>query len=189
MKRSFQTNFRRNATIFGRKWYQILAKSKAIEGDWTVLRKTDVLAVLSAGYAKSLIYQVLICFLADGLNIFPQTLATDLSYVTFRFTRQTLQTSLQFFSFWTGFFSLFPNVRWLFSYRDPPASDLLALHALVFPLSFPFGRLPRRLRQKKKTFSLYRFLPFLPLYSLYGVLRLLALHEHKAFLYKVQEEY
>ena len=29
-------------------------------------------------------------------------------------------------------------------YRDPPASDLLALHALVFPLSFPFGRLPRR---------------------------------------------
>ena len=30
-------------------------------------------------------------------------------------------------------------------YRDPPASDLLALHALVFPLSFPFGRLPRRL--------------------------------------------
>ena len=29
--------------------------------------------------------------------------------------------------------------------RDPPASDLLVLHALVFPLSFPFGRLPRRL--------------------------------------------
>ena len=29
--------------------------------------------------------------------------------------------------------------------RDPSASDLLALHALVFPLSFPFGRLPRRL--------------------------------------------
>ena len=99
MKRSFRTNSRRNATIFGRKWYQILAKSKAKEGDWTVLRKTDVLAVLSAGYAKSLIYQVLICFLADGLNIFPQTLATDLPYVTFRFTWQTLQTSLQFFFF------------------------------------------------------------------------------------------
>ena len=34
------------------------------------------------------------------------------------------------------------------SYRDPPASDLLALHALVFALSLPFGRLrvlPRRL--------------------------------------------
>ena len=30
--------------------------------------------------------------------------------------------------------------------NDLPASDLLALHALVFPLSFPFGRLPRRLR-------------------------------------------
>ena len=28
---------------------------------------------------------------------------------------------------------------------DPPASDLLALHALVVPLSLPFGRLPRRL--------------------------------------------
>ena len=104
MKRSFRTNSRRNATIFGTKWYQILAKSKAKEGDWTVLRKTDVLAVLSAGYAKSVIYQVLICFLADGLNIFPQTLATDLPDVTFRFTWQTLQTSLQFFSFWTGFF-------------------------------------------------------------------------------------
>ena len=63
------------------------------------MRKTDVLAVLSAGYAKSLIYQVLICFLADGLNIFPQTLATDLPYVTFGFTWQTLQTSLQFFLF------------------------------------------------------------------------------------------
>ena len=49
-------------------------QKKAIEQ----LRKTDVLAVLSAGYAKSLIYQVLICFLADGLNIFPQTSATDL---------------------------------------------------------------------------------------------------------------
>ena len=104
MKRSFRTNSRGNATIFGRKWYQILAKSKAKEGDWTVLRKTDVLAVLSAGYAKSVIYQVLSCFLADGLNIFPQTLATDLPYVTFRLTWQTLPTSLQFFSFWTGFF-------------------------------------------------------------------------------------
>ena len=124
MKRSFRTNSRRNATIFGRKWYQILAKSKAKEGDWTVLRKTDVLAVLSAGYAKSLIYQVLICFLADGLNIFPQTLATDLPYVTFRFTWQTLQTSLQFFSFWTGFFSLFPNVRWLFSHAKQQKQDI-----------------------------------------------------------------
>ena len=35
---------------------------------------------------------------------------------------------------------------------DPPASDLLALHALVFPLSFPFGRLPRKLS---------RWLPYL----------------------------
>ena len=124
MKRSFRTNSRRNATIFGRKWYQIRAKSKAKEGDWTVLRKTDVLAVLSAGYAKSLIYQVLICFLADGLNIFPQTLATDLPYVTFRFTWQTLQTSLQFFSFWTGFFSLFPNVQWLFSHAKQQKQDI-----------------------------------------------------------------
>ena len=111
MKRSFRTNSRRNATIFGRKWYQILAKSKAKEGDWTVLRKTDLLAVLPTGYGKSLIDQLLFCFLADGLNIFPQALAQDLPYVTFRFTWQTLQTSLQFFSFWTGFFSLFPNVR------------------------------------------------------------------------------
>ena len=54
-----------------------------------VLRKNDLLAVLSAGYGKSLVYQVLICFLADGLNIFPQALATDLPYVTFRFTWQT----------------------------------------------------------------------------------------------------
>ena len=30
-------------------------------------------------------------------------------------------------------------------YRDPPASDLLAFHALVFPHSLPFGRLSRRL--------------------------------------------
>ena len=28
---------------------------------------------------------------------------------------------------------------------DPPASDHLALHALVFPLSLPLGRLPCRL--------------------------------------------
>ena len=71
--------------------------------------KTDVLAVLSAGYAKSLIYQVLICFLADGLNILPQALATDLPYVSLRFTLQTLHTSLQLLSFRTGFFSLFPT--------------------------------------------------------------------------------
>ena len=31
-------------------------------------------------------------------------------------------------------------------YHDPPASDLLALHALVFPISVRFGRLPRRLQ-------------------------------------------
>ena len=31
-------------------------------------------------------------------------------------------------------------------YCFPPASDLLALHALVFPLFFPFGPLPRSLR-------------------------------------------
>ena len=30
-------------------------------------------------------------------------------------------------------------------YRDPPASDPLALHALVFPLSLPLGRLSRKL--------------------------------------------
>ena len=29
--------------------------------------------------------------------------------------------------------------------NDSPASDLLALHALFIPLSFPFGRLLRRL--------------------------------------------
>ena len=29
---------------------------------------------------------------------------------------------------------------------DPLKSDLLALHTLVFPLSLPFGRLPRRLK-------------------------------------------
>ena len=72
------------------------------------LREKDLLAVLPTGYGKSLIYQLLICFLADGLNIFPQAfIATDLPYVTFRFTWQTLQTSLQLLSFWTGFFSLF----------------------------------------------------------------------------------
>ena len=54
-----------------------------------VLQKTDLLAVLPTGYGKSLIYQLLICFLADGLNIFPQALAQDLPYVTFRFTWQT----------------------------------------------------------------------------------------------------
>ena len=84
IKRSFWTNSRGNVTIFGRKWYQICAKSKAKEGDWTVLRKTDLLAVLPIGYGKSLIYQLLICFLADGLNIFPQAfIATDLPHVTF----------------------------------------------------------------------------------------------------------
>ena len=30
-------------------------------------------------------------------------------------------------------------------YRDPPATDLVALHALVFPLPLPFRHLPRRL--------------------------------------------
>ena len=78
IKRSFRTNSRGNATIFGRKWYQIRAKSQAKEGVWTVLRKTDLLAVLPTGYGKSFIYQLLICFLADGLNIFPQAfIATD----------------------------------------------------------------------------------------------------------------
>ena len=33
IKRSFRTNSRGNTTIFGRKWYQIRAKSKAKEGD------------------------------------------------------------------------------------------------------------------------------------------------------------
>ena len=54
-----------------------------------VLQKTDLLAVLPTGYGKSRIYQLLICFLADSLNIFPQALAQDLPYVTFRFTWQT----------------------------------------------------------------------------------------------------
>ena len=38
-------------------------------------------------------------FLADGLNIFTQTFATQLSYVTIKFTWKTLQTLLQLFSF------------------------------------------------------------------------------------------
>ena len=75
--------------------------------------KQIFLAVLPTGYGKSPIHQLLICFLADGLNTFPQALATDLSYLTFSFTWQTLQTSLQLLSFWTafwtGFFSLFPT--------------------------------------------------------------------------------
>ena len=50
-----------------------------------------------------------ISFLADGLNIFPQALATHLPCVTFRFIRQTLQTLLQLLSFWAGLFSLFPT--------------------------------------------------------------------------------
>ena len=37
--------------------------------------------------------------LADGLNIFTQDFAAQLPYVTFRFTWETLQTSLQLFSF------------------------------------------------------------------------------------------
>ena len=67
--------------------------------------------------ALSLIYQLLVCFLAEGLSIFPQALATDLPYVTFRFTWQTLQTSLQLVSFWTGFisFSHRPTVFKFFS--------------------------------------------------------------------------
>ena len=44
-----------------------------------VLPKTDLSAVLPTGYGKSLIYQLLIRFLADGLNIFPQALATATS--------------------------------------------------------------------------------------------------------------
>ena len=37
--------------------------------------------------------------LADGLNIFAQNFDAQLPYVTFRFTWETLQTSLQLFSF------------------------------------------------------------------------------------------
>ena len=40
-------------------------------------------------------------------------------------------------------------------YRDPP--DLLTLHALVFPLSLPFGRLPRRLTVFKLTYHVPPF--------------------------------
>ena len=96
-------------------------QKKAIEQFY---KKQIFLAVLPTGYGKSLIYQLLICFLTDGLNIFPQTLATHLPYVTFRFTWQTLQTWLQFFSFWTGFFSLFSNVRWLFSHAKQQKQDI-----------------------------------------------------------------
>ena len=38
--------------------------------------------------------------------------------------------------------------------KIPPASDLLALHALVLPLSLPFGRLPRRPRRLSHAGSL-----------------------------------
>ena len=34
-------------------------------------------------------------------------------------------------------------------HRNPPSSDLLALHALFFPLSLHFGLLPRRLGVEK----------------------------------------
>ena len=34
-------------------------------------------------------------------------------------------------------------------YCDPPASDLLALHALSFPLSLPFGRLATQAKVDK----------------------------------------
>ena len=49
-----------------------------------VLRKTDLLAILPTGYRKSLINQLFICFLADGLNILPQALATDLPICYFK---------------------------------------------------------------------------------------------------------
>ena len=53
----------------------------------------------------------LVCFLADGLNIFPQALATDLPYVTFRFTWQNLQTLLQLPRVFLDWLLLaFPNV-------------------------------------------------------------------------------
>ena len=71
-----------------------------------VLPKTDLSAVLPTGYGKSLIYQ-LICFLADGLNIFPQAfIATDLPYVTFRFTNIV---TIAFFL--DRLLLAFPNVR------------------------------------------------------------------------------
>ena len=37
------------------------------------------------------------------------------------------------------------KVKMIVGGNDPPASDLLVLHSLVFPLSLPFGHLPRRL--------------------------------------------
>ena len=52
-------------------------------------------------------------------------------------------------STWRGFPGIVAGVP----YRDPPASDLLALHALIFPLSFPFGRLPRTLVTEMKCVS------------------------------------
>ena len=82
-----------------------------------VLRKTDLLAVLPTGYGKSLIYQLLICFLTDSFNIFPQALATDLPYVTFRFTWQTLQTSLQLLSFLDRLLLAFRKVRWSSNFK------------------------------------------------------------------------
>ena len=50
-------------------------------------------------------------FLANGLNIFTQDFATQLPYVAFRLSWQTLQTSLQLFLFWAGLFSLFPSSK------------------------------------------------------------------------------
>ena len=62
-----------------------------------VLPKTDLSAVLPTGYGKSLIYQLLICFLADGLNIFPQALATDLA------CEQALHLGHTQYLFWARF--------------------------------------------------------------------------------------
>ena len=42
---------------------------------------------------------------------------------------------------------------------DPPASDLLAFHALVFSVSLPFGRLPRRLGQRRQGYFAERRMP------------------------------
>ena len=97
-----------------------------------VLRKTDLLAVLPTGYGKSLIYQLLICFLADGLNIFLQVLATDLPYVPFRFTWQILQTSLQLLSFWTAFFSLFPKSDGLYAQKQQKQEIRERIGAFIF---------------------------------------------------------
>ena len=94
--------------IFGRKWYQIRAKSKAKEGDWTVLRRTDLLAILHTGYGKSLIYQLLICFLADGLNIFSQALATVVHMLLLDLTGKLYKHHYNCFLFGPGFFLLFP---------------------------------------------------------------------------------